>query len=251
MYQRVLFFILLSLNISSYSQEVSIAFTKSMAPYLVSPKKSGIEYEIVAEALKSQGFTLATYKNLHYKRAIKLLAKKQVDIVVSNRDNNLYFQKKVKIYSSDVTLNYVDCAISLKKRNLSYDKMVDYSDKTVWAFKSAKEVLGSEFKKAVSLNKNYTESYDQNLMVNMLAKERVDIVISDKNIFLNLLEKALGPGKIDLFTYKKIIPITPRNIKTHDAKLKETFNKGLKLIKENGVYEKILKKYKNQYDSKC
>lgn len=72
---------------------------------------------------------------------------------------------------------------------------------------------------------------------------RIDAAISDKNIFLDQLSKFVGKNKENHFSFKSILPLTPRGIKFHNKKLRDQFNKGLKIIKKNGTHSKILKKY--------
>ena len=147
--------------------EIKIAFTKSMPPYLYEKEDRGIELEIIQAAFESQGLKLAPFYNIHYQRASKLISKKRIDAIVANQGNQYYLKHSKNIHNSDKTLDYMDCAISLKARNIKYDSFSDYSDKTIWAFKSAKEVLGKEFKKAVENNRNYTENYDQKNMIHI------------------------------------------------------------------------------------
>jgi len=231
--------------------EVKIAFTKSMPPYLHEAEEKGIELEIIEAAFLSQNVKLAPFYNIHYKRASKLLSKKRIDAIVSNMSNRYYYKNSPEIFESSRTLDYMDCAISLKSRNITHEKMSDYSNKTIWAFKSAKEVLGKKFKKAVAKNKHYTENYDQKNMIHMLIRKRVDIVISDRNIFSKTMRDVLGNDSEALFKFKRIIPKTPRNLKFNNKVLNEIFNDGLKKIKSNGTYNKIIDKYKKKYKSEC
>lgn len=251
MISQILTIITLAIFSSSImAKNVRVSFTKSMPPYLYENDNRGIELEIIKAAFNSQNVSLAPYDNIHYIRAAKLLKKRRVDAVVSNLHNQAYKSTQTEIFDSESTLSYMDCAISLKSQKIKYDKMSDYSDKVIWAFKSAKEVLGPEFKKAVDNNPHYTENYDQKNMIHMLIRNRVDIVISDRNIFNHTMLESVGK-KSELFEFKKLIPKTPRNLKFHNKNLRDTFNKGLKEIKNNGVYQKILDKYKGLYSSEC
>jgi polar amino acid transport system substrate-binding protein len=238
------------LSIAAQGKEVRIAFTKSMPPYLYENDNRGIELEIIRAAFKSQGINLAPYDNIHYVRASKLLKRKRIDAVVSNLNNQSYKNESTEIFDSTSTLSYMDCAISLAGKKFDYKNMSTFEKNTIWAFKSAKEVLGPDFKKAVLQNPNYTENYEQKNMIHMLVKKRVDIVISDRNIFSKTMLDSIG-NKPHLFQFKKLIPKTPRNLKFHDKTLRDKFNKGLKQIKKNGTYNEIIKKYKDLYKSNC
>lgn len=249
---KILLFICLSFNANAKKQEnIFLLFTGSMQPYLNESNDSGIEYEIIKSALEAVGLNFSGYQNVHYQRAIKLLGEEYIDGVVANMANEDYIKAGLKVHNSNMTLEYVDCAISLRKNKFNLSKMSAFSNKKIWAFKSARHVLGKEFQAAVKNNPNYTENPEQKLQLKMLLSERIDIAISDKNIFLSVLSKEIGEKNKKLFNFNQIIPATPRNVKFKSQELGRLFNKGLKTIQSNGKMDKIIKKYKKSYIEKC
>ncbi len=230
--------------------QVNIAFTMSMAPYLMEKNRSGIELDIIMYALNASGHTFKLYGNIPYKRAIRLMAEKEVDGIASNLNNKDYSQTKIKFYNSATTLNYIDCAITLKENNFVLKTMSDYQNKSIMAFASASATIGPLFYKMTKSNKEYSENIEQRKHYVLLLKNRIQVAIGDKNIFNTVVRREIG-DQINLFKFHNLTDPTPRNVKFYDIKLRNDFNKGLKIIKQNGKYQEILDRYKDIYSVKC
>jgi len=232
------------------SQQISIAFTFSMPPYLYADLDRGIERDIIAAALKAGDLTLGSIHNVHYKRAIDLFQKGEIEGIVSNTGNYTYEQSGATFYASNKTIDYIDCSISLARKNLDLNNIDAYSGKTIWAFKTAKQTLGSRFEKMANNNPYYSEDVDQSKQAEMLLFERIDIAISDRNIFAHKL-KASDNYSIQDFSFHPITQATARTVRLNSKQNLERFNEGLAIIKNNGSYDKIIAKYQNEYFSAC
>jgi polar amino acid transport system substrate-binding protein len=230
------------------AKPVSIAFTFSMPPYLNSDMKSGIERDIIVEALSAGQIELGEIHNVHYKRAMKMLEQGLIDGIVSNMGNRAYDNLARESYPSDKTIDYVDCAITSAKQGIKLGSVNDYVDKSIWAFKTAKTTLGPEFELMANKNALYTEDTDQTKQAGMLALGRIDVAISDRNIFASKVKRD-GKYQIQDFEFQTIGSPTPRTLRLSSKTLLENFNKGLAKIKEAGSYAKILGRYKGLYVS--
>jgi len=221
-----------------------------MPPYLYTDLNSGIERDIIAAALKAGDMEMGNIHNVHYKRAINLFQKGEIEAIVSNAGNYAYDQTGSKFYSSNKTIDYIDCSISLARKKLNLNNIDAYSGKTIWAFKTAKQTLGPQFEKMANSNPYYSEDVDQNKQAEMLLFERIDIAISDRNIFAHKL-KTSNNYSIKDFNFHPITQPTPRTLRLNSKQTLERFNTGLAAIQSNGTYEQIMEKYKNEYVSKC
>lgn len=238
---------------TSYAKPLKLFFTNSMPPYLYENRTKGLELDIIKEAMRAANIEFNLDDNVNYNRGILELKHKYIDAMVVNKENTKYREKIGKeIYFSDTSLHYLDCTISLKKKNFKLDNIDNFIGKSIWAFQSAKEVLGSKFKKMALSNPRYTEENDQKNQASMLASERLDIAISDKNIFLYQLNK-LDNKKIGSkdFSFQPIAKPTPRAVIFIDKSKRNKFNRGLKKIKQNGVYNKIRERYKKFSSHSC
>jgi len=245
-------FLLLLVSIQVHAREVKIGITNSLPPYYIASDKTGVEVDIIRAAFQAAGHQINGYLYSHHKRSYILLKAKHIDASVGNHQNELFNDSSEPFYGSNTTLNYIDCAITLKKKTFQLNTIKDYYGKSIWAFQSASLVLGSEFKIMSEKNKRYIEDKDQLKQIRLLFMDRIDIIISDKNIFIANLKKHNGQNaKKESFNYFKIGKPTPRGLKFHDKKLRKDFNRGLKMIQANGEYDKILKKYTGAFYTKC
>ncbi len=228
---------------------LAIAFTNSMPPYYIEKDERGIELEIIKASFKEKGFDIKEIRNVNYKDAVKLLNSNVVNGVVDNLTNSIY--EGSEVLQSNQTINYIDCAVALKNSLINLGKKESFSSHSVWAFKSAKDVLGEEFKKSVEVNSNYSEDFDQELQTKVLLGRRIDIIISDKNVFMYQFTRNHPAQRIDQLVFYPVSKKTPRNIKFKDSFYLKSFNEGLEIIKRNGIYDKILKSYHGQYFTEC
>lgn len=229
---------------------INIAFTFSMPPYLSANLQSGIELDIITAALKSADIHNIKVQNVHYLRAIELSKLGQIDLIASNRNNELYVQQFPEILSSDKTIDYIDCAISLKERAFKLDKIENYFGKRIWAFKSASLSLGETFSEMAMSNPYYSEDFDQQKQLEMLVMGRIDIAVSDRNIFTYKLGSTSNYNE-NLFDYTTIGQPTERIVRSSNRGLINKINQGLSMIRDNGTFQEILIKYENQFFSSC
>lgn len=244
----ILTLLLITTTQLAFARTIRVGTTISMPPYLYEESFTGIEVELIKEAFLSQIDVEFKHVDSSYKRAVKLLENQDIEVIVSNK-NNKFYQSFKSHHISNIFLHYIDCIITLKEKGLKVNSVKDLSEKRVWAFKSAKRTLGDEYARAVEKSIQYTESSDQLLQAEALIKNRIDVAISDRNIFLS---QAIKEGIYkDKFSFFKLTSKTPRVLRFKDKKLRDIFNKGLKEIKRNGKYQKILRKYKELYSSTC
>ena len=232
------------------AEKINIAFTLSMPPYLSDDSSSGIEIEIVEAALRESNVAINDVHNVHYKRAMALLTQGAISGIVSNKNNRIYQKLDRSLFASAITLNYVDCAIALKERGFQLNSMADFKGKSIWAFKSASKTLGYDFEKVVKNNPKYSEDNEQADQFKMLVNHRLDIAISDKNIFLSTINDR-DSKSVNRFIYKDIAQPTPRVVRFMDENLQQLFNAGLDKIKRNGQYQSIMNRYDELYYSEC
>lgn len=233
------------------TKTILLASTKSMPPYLYQSEKTGIEYEIVIQSFLAADIDDVQHIDVHFKRGIMLLRNKSIDAITSNLGNQEYNSVETPIHSSEPILNYIDCAISLRSNNFNLNSIKNFYGKRVWAFKSASLVLGDEFNKMTLANEAYTETFPQENQIKVLINKRIDIAISDKNIFLSGLKKAGIEDGEKKFIFHSVGEPTKRAVRFFSRELRDKFNKGLNIIKKDGSYKKILIKYKDLYSEQC
>lgn len=221
-----------------FSKEIKIGIGLALPPYNISESNSGMEYEIVKEALKVKGYDLkADY--LPFARVLVSFKNKTVDAAMTvNESSGLE-----NVFYSDSHITYQNVAITLEKNNYKIDKISDLSNYSMLAFQNAKKYLGAEYKAVAEKSKNYREIAQQESQVAMLFLDRTQVFIGDINIFKyfrNLTKKTDTSAKVKMHS---VFEKTNYKIGFSDKKVRDDFNLGLKEIRKSGLYDKIIAKY--------
>jgi len=222
---------------NAFSQEIKLALSLSIPPYVIPKDNAGIELDIVKEAFSLSNITVKPIY-VPLARLIKQIENDEIDgsatIVESLGIKNVYY--------SDTYITYENIAVSLKKNNLKINSISDLTNKNIITFQNAKMYLGKEFSKAVSLNNSYYEFYDQKKQVKMLFKNRIQVIILDRNIF-NYYKDNSSEKFNEEFVIHEIFPINKYKIAFKNSKIRDKFNLGLKELKISKKYNQIINKY--------
>ncbi|WP_417789914.1 substrate-binding periplasmic protein [Terasakiella pusilla] len=221
------------------AKTLRVAVGSSIPPYVIESENRGIEFDILKEALASQGYHMyPVYVPLS--RTLHLLEYAQVDGIMSTGRPDL-----AGCYT-DSHITYWNVAITLKKRNLDVKDISDLAGRRLVSFQNAKDYLGAEFRELADQNPKYHEMADQRAQLKQLFTGRADVVVADRYIFEWYRKDpsvALQVNVEQEVTYHKIF--SPGNFKAvfRDDVVCEAFNHGLKLLKEKGRYDEIIQSY--------
>ena len=234
-------------GVGSDIQTLRFAFnSESPKPYILSHTE-GIEIEIVDAIFKSvnvQMFPvlLPTNRVLNYQFF-------DVDGRGNILVNGSVDEKK---YVSNEYIQFNNLAFSFKE--LKINKVEDLFNYRQIIWEGAVDQLGADYKRIyneLSIKDQNNRIIKQNNSLSrlkLLFKDRGDLLLIDIFVFSFYLKKLkLSPEKLNhIRSYKAWLkPVSSRaSFKTR--KHRDLFNKGLKAIKANGLYEKILSKYRHQ-----
>lgn len=223
---------------NAQSKEVTIAFGQSVPPYIIQSNNTGIEIDIIREALKYRGHSL----KIVYIPFIEIL-----DVFTKNiADGAATVEEKIGIdgYFSDGTITYHNYAISLKKRNYDIKKIWDLRNYKVSAFQLARKYMGQEFARMAEANPLYRERQDQKAHVRLLYEGKIDVVVTDQNIFdyyQHQLSDIVDTSQ-ELILHG-IFPESNYKVVFRDKKIRDDFNDGLRHIKATGKDHEIYSSY--------
>jgi polar amino acid transport system substrate-binding protein len=218
--------------------DVRVAFGASLPPYVIKQDNSGIEYDIIKEALAHRGHTLVPVY-MPFVEIKDALAERRADAVATVKET-----VGIEGSFSDEVVVYQNFAISLASRKLSVRSQEDLRDKKIVAFQLATQYLGSLFAEIAHSNPYYREKSDQLVQARLLFEGKADAIISDKNIFLHFTRQL--PRDVDTeqaVVYHDIFPANPYKVAFLDGRLRDEFNLGLRNIRDSGAYQDIIKKY--------
>ena len=217
------------------AKEVRLVVGLSLPPYIIPETRSGMEHDIVKEALAGKGYFL-TLEFVPFGRVVVDYQKYDGAVTVNEATG-------LKGYFSDVVICYQNYAITLKDKNFVINTLDDLYGKRVVAFQNAIKYLGPEYKEAVASISDYIEHDQQIVQVKMLYSGRTDVVISDINIFRYYRKKVTGMDTRPAPAFHEIFPPTPYKVVFNDPQIRDDFNKGLSELKSSGRYQQIIDGY--------
>jgi len=223
--------------------ELRIIFSQYTPPY-VFEDGSGIVVDIVRSALETGGYTVKPVY-VPIERGFRMFAEHQVDGTTIIQESS-----GLKAEYSENFMQYHNRAFVLMSRNIVISNISDLKDKSVVAFQNANKYLGEEFGRVVAGNKRYKEMAQQEAQTHMLLLGRIDVAVMDESIFRYYRQKLIAEGKADQtqkYVGYDIFPPTPYKAAFIDPSMRDSFNKGIEVMRKDGRYEAIYRKYTEQY----
>ena len=216
--------------------------TTSWQPYFGSELKDGGYFVVISrEAFKRVGYDLKV-EFMPWKRALVLAKNKdRYDGLLGayySDERTQHFKYSDPIDKTEVVL------MSKKHKKISYKKLSDLKKYKIGIVRGY--INSEEFDKADYLQKYEAYSTDQN--IKLLIFDRVDLIVDAKKVVIDTIRKkypqyigkvtALNPPLSTRYLYNAF----NKNIRYKN--IVEEFNKGLKEVKKDGTFDRILKSYK-------
>lgn len=158
---------------------------------------------------------------------------------------------KEYIFSDPIGICSKVAFLKIKNRSINFKKLEDLNSYRIGVTRKYIYAV-PEFDNADYLNKIESTSEDASIM--NLLKGRLDLVIIDKVVAQYLIDKKFMANRNELdfleFTDKKgelYLFISKANKEAQ--RIKEDFNYGLKQIKEDGAFDRIIKNYGYNYET--
>jgi polar amino acid transport system substrate-binding protein len=229
--------LILGLFQSVFAQELKVGVGMALPPYIIQESDSGIEVEILRQALPATLKPKFAY--LPFARVKVSMEDGTVDAVTPVNESagikNAFFSK------SHIT--YQNVAVTLKSRAIKIGSIADLSKLRVVAFQDATVYLGPTFAAMAKANSNYSELAAQENQVKMLFAERADTIVMDINIYKFFKSKIKDIDVSKEVTIAEIFPPTEYKVAFKSRENAELFNTGLDKLRSSGQYAAILKKY--------
>ncbi|GAA0821340.1 transporter substrate-binding domain-containing protein [Colwellia sp. D2M02] len=147
------------------------------------------------------------------------------------------------VYLSDPYIGYQNVVITLAEDNIEINDVSDLANKRIVAFQMAKNFLGPDYVSAVNKAQDYRELADQMKQIDMLFFKRTDALVLDISIFKYFLLQHHGDKYKKSYIVHQIFKPVKYGAGFKNKADRDKFNQGLKVIKANGTYQKILDKY--------
>lgn len=221
---------------------INMAFGEKIPPFCFPETDTGIELEVMREALAYRGHVLVPH---YYSFARIPVAFKARDVDAAMTDLGEEMTAWGAFYG-DPAVFYDNVFLTLSERKLVIRKPEDLRGLSVLSFPGGAKRY-PEWLDGVRRAGRYFEQNDQALQVLTLDRGRYDVVLSDRNIFryftiMLKLNKTFKPRPVTMHSFVKLNPMDYRPV-FWDKKVRDDFNAGLKHLKETGRFEAIYQKY--------
>ena len=218
--------------------EVHVGMGLPKPPYIMESGDAGLDYDIAKQALAAGGYKLVG-QLLPQARALVMLRGGKLDGMLSTNEGI-----GGQDYFSDTYVVYQNVATTLSSRHLDIRRIEDLASYSVAAFQSASMLLGERFRMLASTHQGYKEYASQITQDKLLFMGRVDVVVGDQLIFRHFSGKLDAPiDGTQAVTQHRIFPESPRKAVFREARVRDGFNAGLRIIRANGTYDAIVKHY--------
>ncbi|WP_108652614.1 substrate-binding periplasmic protein [Dongshaea marina] len=224
------------------AKSLTLATSFSIPPYILRQSDSGVQLEIVREALAQHGHEIENIIYASNKRVQRLLSLKLVDMII-NAPPGIE-----KAFYSDNIIDYQNVAITLKSAGIKLEHIDDLARFRVVAFQNARQFFGKKFAKMAEENKKYSEVINQVVQVDQLYRGVADVAISDKWIFLYYRKQLSHKMALQQpLTFHPIFPDSARPAAFYQEALRNDFNLGLEKLRSSGRYQELLESYSRRY----
>lgn len=238
--------LMLALAGAAHGATVSMAFGDNLPPYIMAESDSGIEIDVVREALAFRGHRLQPLY-LPMGRIPLTFVEGRVDAIMMDVGQDM--TPHGGHYGAPPVL-YENFFYTLKRRHLLLRKPDDLKGLTIMAFVGAAKRY-PDWLKTLSRTPSYAERNNQTAQPLLLALGRYDAMLSDRTIFhyyTGLQQKNdphFIPPPVDEHA---LTPADPRDYRPvfRDAGIRDDFNAGLEQLHKSGRYRAIYDKYLKQ-----
>ncbi|NRB37723.1 MAG: transporter substrate-binding domain-containing protein [Pseudomonadales bacterium] len=237
--ERCLMFILMAFFCIAVQADATriLVGTSEGPPYMIKEGSRGIDLDITRAALKQAGYSMDV-QFMTLEKAFVALHKGQLDATVP-----IFSGTQEKVFFSAPHVFYTPGVYSLSKNNLSIQSLADLKHYRIATFQGAKGYFGQEFAYIASAAVRYFEHSDMGKLVELLNKGAVDVVVLDYNIFYYYWSQKYGIHTQPEVIYHPVMKPVTASVGFYNRKVRDDFDQGLKAIKKDGSYRKILNQY--------
>lgn len=229
----------------AWAATVVMAFGEKIPPFCFPESDSGIELEVIGEALAFRGHRLEP-RYFPLARVPLAFRKGEVDAAMTDLGQDL---DAAGAHYGEPAVLYHNVFVSLKGRGIEIKTPADLKGLSIVAFPGAAQRY-PEWLAGSQQDGLYFEQNNQELQVLGLNKARYDLVLSDKSIFryFELLLERTTLFKAKTVQLHQFVEEDPQNYRPlfRDPKIRDDFNAGLKHLKANGRYQAIYDHYLKQ-----
>jgi ABC-type amino acid transport substrate-binding protein len=227
------------------AETLVICLSNSIHPYVLPNEQSGLNADLISNALNNSALANRKQRFVYYpnSRIKQGFNYGECDIATQAKEDSTW---KNAYFTNYPIITFNNKIITLKSKNIHIERIKDLHDFRVLAWHGAHKYLGDEYEDMTQNNTNYFEKSSK-LPSDMLILERVDIVISESNVFRYNLHKFSQANKE--IKYQDLFPSNNEYKWAFSSlSLKQNFESGLKELYKNNQIDDIFKHYVKKYN---
>lgn len=220
------------------AEPLHIGFGTHKPPYIYEGEARGLDYELVAAAVRAAGYELEA----HYAPMERLhlaLRRGDLDGIATTNPNS-----GIGAYYSATYIYYHNVALALTARGYRITSIAELGKHSISTFQRARFLLGPEFQAMAAGNSRYREEAQQLNRNRLLYSGRVEVVVGDPRIMRYFNHEVAD--QVDTsqpVTQYMLFPPTAYSVGFRQQEQRERFDRGLAAIRASGEYLEIEQRY--------
>lgn len=204
-------------------------------PYIQVDSSDGYEIELLREIARVMQVP-AEFTYVPNKRIFTLLQQGIGDIATLQKKA----EGQVDIFYSCPYIRYQNVAVTLATNQISLNDVADLAPFSILAFQNAVQVLPDAYQRIALTSPSYRETVDQRTQVEMLQKQRVQVVVMDMNIFHFYNNKAEQGGQVQIHP---LFAPTLYRAAFRSKDLARAFNQALQQVQKSAAFTLLQERY--------
>ena len=238
MFRRVWPWLLVTLAPVLQAESLRVGFGTHKPPYVFEGEHRGLEYDIVAAAVRAAGDEPQVYyapmERLHL-----ALSRGDLDGIATT---NPY--SGIEAFYSEPYIRCQNVVMALSSRGYRITRIADLHGYSISSFQRARFLLGPAFQAMAEANPRYREEAQQINRNRLLYSGRIDLVVGDPRILRYFNHEVAD--QVDIrqpVTQYMLFPPTAYSVGFRLAEQRDRFDRGLAAIRASGEYARIEQRY--------
>ncbi|WP_181905154.1 substrate-binding periplasmic protein [Aestuariispira insulae] len=219
---------------------LNIGIGFSLSPYIFQGEKRGAEFELVAAVLEDAGYRMRS-RFVSMNRRVHEFDRQQLDGILTVTRPVVANACLTRPY-----IHYQNVVASLAEQDIELGGINDMRGYSIAAFQTAHKVISPEFARMAEEHDAYMALPNQLNQVQMLYRKRVDLVVSDINIFRWYALILGNENKIDPTMPIRVHPLfqpSPKMASFWDPEVCRAFDLSYGKLLAEGEVARIFQRY--------
>lgn len=216
------------------AQQLQLLVGMEKPPYIKMASQSGYELELLRTVVKRMGFD-SQFIHVPNGRLLDMFTAGQADLVSLQRG------APAGLYPTEPYISYQNILIVRQNLTKPIHSLSDLAGLRVMAFQNARQFLPADYATAIKHSSSYLEVVDQQQLPALLLKNRVDVLVMDRNVFWHYYRQT-APTDTSLQVLNFFKP-NQYHMLARTPEAAARFNKALAEVKQSALFASLQMQY--------